>query len=190
MIGAGGAREGRKGRSGSVDMAFAGLFPASDSDDEQDYPGPQSATSSAKKGGTAHAHQDWSLFPDKEEALVQPAAAPAKSGRRSKNRAASGVTGLSSGSTPAREKVAGGKGEQNPGWGKKKKKTKNPSAVVKGDGGNTIPSPLHTGVDDDDDDENDLEAACGTRSPSLSKSVDERAIDEFEVRKQGRQNRV
>eukprot|EP00752_Nemacystus_decipiens_P009206 g8222.t1 len=183
MIGRGGARARGKGEnSGNANMVFAGLFPGSDSDEEQDYGGRTAAAPAAKKRGAAQ--QDWSLFPDKEETLAQPATPPAKGGRRSKHhRAASTVTGVTAGSVPVNEKVAdAGTREQNPGKQAKKKnkaKKQKPRAAGKEEKGETISYPSRTGVEDDD--EIDLEAARGTRPPSKPRSAEERAIDEFEL---------
>lgn len=171
-------REGRGQSSGGVGMAFVGLFPTSDSDDEHSYGGSTAATPAAKKRGEAQ--QDWSIFPDKKEALAQPSTASAKVGRRSSKSEASGVAGLTTaGATPAGERVAGVNGEQNPGRGKKKTKKKVSIAVVKEEERKAVPSPLHASVEKDE--EHDLEAAYGTRPPSPSRMAEERAIEEFEV---------
>lgn len=88
------------------------------------------------------------------------------------------MTRVTAGSTPVREKVAGGgNAEQNA--SKKKKSKKKPTAVGKEGKGKVNPSPPHAGVEKDGD--IDLEAAHGTRPPSTSKSAEEQAIDEFEV---------
>lgn len=184
MIGPASVKRGGKGQSsGDVGRAFAGLFPASDSDDEQDYGGHRAAVPPPVKVRGA-AQQDWPLFPDKDEDLAQPALASATGGRRSKNRAASRVGELVTGSPAASEKVVGGNGEQNPGKKKKTKKTKKRSnAVVKEEQRVATPSIPHASVENDD--EIDLEADRGTRLPSRSRSAEERrrAIDEFEVSK-------
>lgn len=79
MIGHGGARVGAKSESSdNAGMALVGLFPAPDSDEEQDYVGSNPATPAETKRGAAQ--QDWSLFPEREDSLAQPAAASAKGG--------------------------------------------------------------------------------------------------------------
>lgn len=175
MMDQAGAGRGGNDRHRSVtSTSFVGLFPASDSDEDQDFHVGMAATPSPKKGGVAQ--HGWSLNLDREEAPVQPAAASATYGRRNRNRAASRATGLAAGSNSASEKVAGSNGKQNSRYGNMKSKSKHTVAT---EGGKIVPSPLHAHFGDD---KYDLEAALGTQPPSVtSSSVEERASNEFEV---------
>lgn len=188
-LGVGNAVEQRERSVGGAGMGvFAGLFPASDSDSEDE----QYHHSNHRRDGkpAAAAKKDeaalWSLFPDKDaQVLPESARVSAAAGGRSRKDGAS--SGVAHRLWPtASEKVAG----EPSGWGLKRKSSKNKKKVKGGEERRKkpVPSPLHVEIGDKDAD--DIEAAGGrTRSPSASRSCsagvlpDTAASDEFEVTK-------
>lgn len=214
MVGRNGAK--KQGKSpGSPSVAGSkgpvGLFPTPDSDEEVVV-----TPTPARKATSPASRADWSLFPDKEGSLGQPAeaaaatgAAAAASGGKREKKPKPGIARLLSGSprsgpNPVGPKmVASGDGASpSSDSGKKKNKStskeKNPPVDNKNERkhghkyqqSNMVASPLHAGVDDEN--YNDLEAA--RPSPLLKSAMavgmvaSEAASDDFEVSGQVKPN--
>lgn len=171
---------------------FVGLFPASDSDSEDEQDQYVHRRRDVKEAPAVKKSEAavWSLFPDKDgESIPQPADASAAGvGRIDGDGASPGVANRMWRSfRPSSDKVAG----EPSGSSQKRKKTKTKKngekvEVGKEQPNKATPSPILAAINDKDAD--DVEAArCRTRSPSASKSwspgapPDKEASDEFEV---------